>query len=118
MDRSQTKNNNVWNYLSMASPWERGSIIKQQALLIFYRNMLSICTLTALICVLPRLNALLPVLHCHYWRWFILAICFCFVFLASWLHQSNSLDAWEEFINEDLENRKKGHGQNKKAHIE
>jgi hypothetical protein len=104
---SKAGENHVYNYLSKASPWERGSLIKQQALLILYRNMLSICALTALICFFMRffpewlsssLNSLLPVLHCHYWRYFVLTVVFSLIFAVCWWHQSISLDAWDEFI--------------------
>lgn len=94
-----------WEYLLDASVWERGIINKTQALLIFFRNMMSVCALTALICIIMEysstldswllvfrlrlelgqiLDSLLPVLHIHHLRYGILADVFLFVFFLSW----------------------------------
>lgn len=63
-----------WEYLRKASSWERGRIIKAEAQLIFFRNMMSVCALTAVICFISQR-----------WLYGIFASVFgFFVFLPSW----------------------------------
>ena len=77
-----------WQYLLDASEWERGIINKQRSQLIFFRNMMSVCGLTVLACIImefsSRLDSLLPVLHNHHRCYGILAIVFFIVFMLCW----------------------------------
>lgn len=84
-----------WQYRCKSSSWERGRMGKAEAQVIFFRNMMSVCALTALICVIMELSSsldsLLPVLHGHPWTYLALAIFFFFIFWPSWLMMRLSL---------------------------
>ena len=84
-----------WDYLCNTNTWERGIINKARALSVFFRNMLFICALTALACVIAEfvscLNSLLPLLYSHRWRYVFLALFFSRVFYLCWIEQRNWL---------------------------
>ena len=80
-----------WKYLRTAKAWERGIINKQKALVIFFRNMMSVCGLTTLICIIVEfsssLESLLPVLYSHCRCYGLLAFVLFFVYWLCWLAQ-------------------------------
>jgi hypothetical protein len=90
-----------WKYILNAKAWERGIINKQMAQLIFFRNMMSICALMALISIAMNfpssLNFLLPVLDNYHQIFGILGSVFFFVFGLCWQAQRETIRVdWKE----------------------
>jgi hypothetical protein len=103
-----------WKYVHNVGAWERGIIHKVTAQVIFFRNMMSICALTTLICIImeysSRLNSLLPLLFSHHRRYAILGIVFSFVFMSCWWAQRKTLTVdWQNWLEIEHARQKPDH---------
>ena len=93
MDYNEQEGNNEqdeWEYLRAANPWERGIIIKTFAQVIFFRGMFSICALTVILSVSSmigrpeKLSDWLPVLFRMKCTCLILSLVFSLLFCLCW----------------------------------